>query len=186
MRVFGLRPGSSPTPGVDLGGLVPNPDSAVLGWLLFVCSDFHDFRTHGPRMRLKDIYASSGIFLTRASSSATTVDRRPCRGQMVPTLSTVFASAFAAGSEGGTDPCDAPAAVTKLLRNRARHRQCWGRLSPGRGCVPHAEWLFLDSGTVPPNSATRLVHGRRRFGVTWENHREYNCGWGMLLVGCFG
>ena len=57
IRPCGLSTRSSPTPGVGLSVLVPRPESAVLGGLLFTSSNFRDFRAHGPRMRIDDVFA---------------------------------------------------------------------------------------------------------------------------------
>ena len=43
IRACGLRASSFPTPGVGLSGLVPRPESAVLGGLPFASLDFRDF-----------------------------------------------------------------------------------------------------------------------------------------------
>ena len=71
MRACGLRTRSSPPPGVALSGLVPLPESTVLGGLPFVSSDFRDFRAHGPRMRIDDLSAPSGRFVPCVSAAVT-------------------------------------------------------------------------------------------------------------------
>ena len=43
IRACGLRTRAAPIPGVGLSGLVPHPESAVLGGLPFASSDFRDF-----------------------------------------------------------------------------------------------------------------------------------------------
>ena len=43
IQACGLRTRASPIPGVGLSGLVPHPESAVLGGLPFASSDFRDF-----------------------------------------------------------------------------------------------------------------------------------------------
>ena len=63
IRVCGLNTPSSPIPGVGFGGLVPRTESAVLGGLPFTSTDYCDFRTHAPRMRIDDLFASSGGFV---------------------------------------------------------------------------------------------------------------------------
>ena len=42
------------------------------------------FRTHGPHMRIDDLYAPSGRFVVRVSASVATVDRCPGRGRALP------------------------------------------------------------------------------------------------------
>ena len=61
VRACRLRIPSSPIPGVGLGGLVPRTESAVLGGHPFTSTDFCDFRTHGPRTRIDDLSALSGV-----------------------------------------------------------------------------------------------------------------------------
>ena len=56
----GLLTLSTPVPGVGLGGLVPQPDSAVSGGLPLSSTGFRDFRAHGPRMRIDDLSAPTG------------------------------------------------------------------------------------------------------------------------------
>ena len=74
IRRVGRRCGTSqPTPTpltckvvVDytcLGGLAPSDPSSGLGGLPLSPHDFHDFRQHGPRMRVDDLLASSGEFV---------------------------------------------------------------------------------------------------------------------------
>ena len=79
IRACELRTRASPIPGVGLSGLVPHPESAVLGGLPFASSDFRDFRTHGPRMRIDDLSAPSGRFVARVTAAVTTDDCRPGR-----------------------------------------------------------------------------------------------------------
>ena len=79
-RACGLRTRASPIPGVGLSGLVPHPESAILGGFTFTSSDFCDFRTHGPRMRIGDLSAPSGRFVARVTATVTTDDCRPGRG----------------------------------------------------------------------------------------------------------
>ena len=64
----GLLTPSTSVPGIGLGGLVPQPDSAALGGLPLTSTDFCDFRTHGPRMRIDDLSVSTGRFVARVSA----------------------------------------------------------------------------------------------------------------------
>ena len=82
IRVCGLRTRSSPIPGVGLSGLVPHPESAVMGGLPFASSDRCDFRAHGPRMRIDNLFAPSGRFVTRVTAAVATDDCRPGRGEL--------------------------------------------------------------------------------------------------------
>ena len=116
IRACGLRTGSSPVPGVGLSGLVPNPDSAVLGGLPFASSDFRDFRVHGPRMRIDDLSAPSVSFVARVSASVTTADCRLGRGATFPAADSAFASVFAIPSEDGQDSAEVLAAATAVAQ----------------------------------------------------------------------
>ena len=88
----GFRTRPSPIPGVGLSGLVPHPESAVLGGLPSAPSDFRKFRADGPRMRMDDISDPSGRFVARATAAVTTDDFRPGRGDFFPGADTAFAS----------------------------------------------------------------------------------------------
>ena len=118
IRACGLRTRSSPTPGVGLGGLVPRTESAVLGGLPFTSSDFRDFRTHGPRMRIDDLSALSGRFVARVSASVATVDRRPGLRVLSPAANAAFASVFVVPPGGDQGSAEAPAAAT-IVAQRA-------------------------------------------------------------------
>ena len=59
---------------------MPRTERAVVGGLSFTSADFCDFRIHGPRMRIDDLFAPSEIFVARVSASIATVDRFPGRG----------------------------------------------------------------------------------------------------------
>ena len=52
---------------ISLGGLAPSDSSSGLGGITLSPYDFQDFRQHGPRMRVDDLDAPSGEFVTRAS-----------------------------------------------------------------------------------------------------------------------
>ena len=117
IQACGLRARSSPTPGVGLGGLVPRPESAVLGGLPVASSDFCDFRTNGPRMRIGNLSASSGRFVARVSASVTTAHHCLGRGGFFPAADTAFSSDFAVPSEGGTSSAEDPAAATAVAQH---------------------------------------------------------------------
>ena len=117
IRACGLRIRSSPIPGVGLSGLVPRPESAVLGGLLFASSDFCDFRARGPCMKIDDLSAPTGRFVTRVSAAVTTANRRLCRGYFFPAADTAFASFFAVPSEGATGSAEAPTAATAAAQH---------------------------------------------------------------------
>ena len=100
-----------------MDGLVPRTESAVLGWAPFHPSaDFCDFRTHGPRMRIDDLSASSGSFVALVSASVATVDCCPDRGRALPVADNDFASVFAVPTEVGTGFAEAPAATKTVAQ----------------------------------------------------------------------
>ena len=55
---------------------MPHPDSAVLGELPLTSTDLRNFRTHGPRMRVDDLSASTERFVARVSAFVGTNDDR--------------------------------------------------------------------------------------------------------------
>ena len=73
IKVCWLSTPSPPIPGVGLGGLMPRTESALLGETLFTSVDHCGFRTHGPRMRIKDLSAPSGRFFARFSASVASI-----------------------------------------------------------------------------------------------------------------
>ena len=91
IRVCRLNTPSSPIPGVGLGGLVPRTEHAVLAGLPFTSADYCNFRTHGPRIRINDLFAPSGKFVARVSASVATVDRWPGRERALPSAENDFA-----------------------------------------------------------------------------------------------
>ena len=117
IRACGLRTRASPIPGVGLSGLVPHPESAFLGGLPFVSSDFRDFRVHGPRVRIDGISAPSRRFVACVPAAVTTVNRRPRRGAIFPAANTAFASGLAVPFEGGTGSAEAPAAAMAVAKH---------------------------------------------------------------------
>ena len=65
---------STSVPGIGLGGLVPQPDSAVLCGLPRTSTDFRVLRVHGPRMRIDDLSAPTGRFAARVPAFVGTGD----------------------------------------------------------------------------------------------------------------
>ena len=114
IRACGLRTRASPIPRVGLSGLVPHPESAAWGGLPFASSDFRDFRTYGPRMRIDDLSARSGRFVTRVIAAN---DCRSGRREFFPATNTAFASFFTVPSGGGTGSAEAPAAATSVAQH---------------------------------------------------------------------
>ena len=115
IRVCGLNTPSSSIPGVDLGGLVPRTESTVLGGLLLTSADYCDCRTHWPRMKIDDLSAPSGRFVSRVSASVGTVDRCPGREWALLTADIAFASVFTVPTEVGAGSAEAPAAAAAVV-----------------------------------------------------------------------
>ena len=116
IRAWGLNTPSSPIPGVGFGGQVPRTERAALGGLPFTSAGFFDFHTHGPRMRIDDLSAPSGIFVDRVSASVATVDRCPGRGRTLPAADNDFASVFAVPTEVGKGSAEAQVAGTAIAQ----------------------------------------------------------------------
>ena len=117
IQACGLRTHSSPIPGASSSGLIPRPESTVLGGLPFASLDFPDFRTHGPCMRIDDVSAPSGKFAARLTAAVTTDYCRLGREECFSAADTAFASVFAVPSEGGTGSAEGPAAATSFARH---------------------------------------------------------------------
>ena len=101
---------------VGLGGLVPLTESAVLRELPLTSTEFFDFRTHGPRIRVDELCALSKGFVARVCASVTTVDRCLGRGWTVPAADNDFAWVFAIPTEVGTGSAEASAAATAVAQ----------------------------------------------------------------------
>ena len=87
-----------------------------LGGLPFTSGDVCDFRTHGPRMGIDDLSASSESFVARVSASVATVDRCPGRGRALPAADDAFASVLAVPTEVSTGSAEASAAATTVTQ----------------------------------------------------------------------
>ena len=88
IRACGRRDSASPISGVGPSRMVPETESDGSGGLPFASSDFRDFRTHRPRMRIDDLSAPSGGFVAHVTATVTTDDCRSGRGEhsLPPTL----------------------------------------------------------------------------------------------------
>ena len=95
VRACGLLTPSTSIPGIGLGGLVPQPDSAVLGGLPLTSTDFRYFRAHEPRMRIDDLSAPTGRFVAHVSASVGTGDDRLGRAPFWPAADATFSSGLA-------------------------------------------------------------------------------------------
>ena len=93
-RACGLSTSTSQVAGVGWGGLVPRPDSDVLGGLSSASSAFRDDCAHRPRMRIDGISDPSGRFVAGEAACLTTVDIRPGRGDVLPAANTACVSGF--------------------------------------------------------------------------------------------
>ena len=97
-----------------LGGLVPRTERAALGGLSLTSTEFHDFRTHEPRITIDGLSASSGRLVARGSASIVTAKSRTARGPISPAADTVFTSTFAIPTEGGKGSVETLAATTTV------------------------------------------------------------------------
>ena len=99
-----------------LGGLVPRTEHAALGGLPLTSTEFHDFRTHEPRIRIDGLSASPGRFVARVFAPVATTEGCTGHGSISPAAGTVFASAFAIPIEGGTGSAEVLAAATPIAQ----------------------------------------------------------------------
>ena len=99
VRACGLLTPST-VPGIGLGGLLPQPDSAVLGGLLLASTTFRDIRVHGPSMRIDALSAPAGIFVSRVFAVVGTGDNRLGRAPFWPTANAFFHSRFRGALRG--------------------------------------------------------------------------------------
>ena len=79
-----------------------------VGYLPSTSSDFRNFRTHGPRMRIGNLSAPSGRFVARVSASVVTVDRRPGSRTFSPTANAAFRFNFCRTLRGRPGLCGSP------------------------------------------------------------------------------
>ena len=112
IQACGHRTPSSPTLEVGVGGLEPRTESAVLGGLQFTPSDFSDFFTHGPHMRIDGLSVSSRRIVACVSASIATVYCRPCLSVFTPAANTSFAPVFVVHNGGNQGSAEKPAAAT--------------------------------------------------------------------------
>ena len=151
------------SPGIIcLGGLVPHPDSAVLGGLPVTSTDFRDFRAHGPRMRIDDLSAPTGRFVARVSSFVGTSDDRPGRAIFWPAADATLTPVFAMPSEATppdlpprapTPPPEASVALPPTGRISARMRR---RTTAAAGAAQSAVDYGFGPGRVPRTSPSRV------------------------------
>ena len=114
VRACGLLTPSTSVPGIGLGGLVPQPDSAVLGGLPLISTEYRDFRARSPRMRNCDLSAPTGRFVAHVSAFVGTDDDRLGRPPLWPAADATFTSVFAEpfGATPATPPEFPPRAPT--------------------------------------------------------------------------
>ena len=89
-----------------------------LEWAAFNSSDFRDFGVHGTRVRIDDLSAFSGRFVTRVFASVATVDCRPGLDFSSPTVISAFGSVLVVPTGGDQGSAEAPAAAT-IVAQRA-------------------------------------------------------------------
>ena len=68
VKAFGLLTPYTSIPGIMVGRLVPQPDSAVLGGLPLTFTDLRDISAHGSSMRIDVLSTPTGRFVARVSA----------------------------------------------------------------------------------------------------------------------
>ena len=101
---------------IVLGGLVPRTKHAALSGLPLTFTEFHDFRTHEPRIRTDGLAAPPGRFVARVSASVVNAEDCTGRESISPAADTVFASVFAKPIEDGTGSAEALATATPIAQ----------------------------------------------------------------------
>ena len=166
IKVCGLNTPSSPIQGVDLGGLVPRTEHAVLdGGFPFTSADYSDFRTYGPRIRFDAFSAPSGRFVSHVCASVATVHRSPGRGRALPAAYIDFASVFAVLTEVGAGSAEAPTTTTAVAQPTPSRSTTQGTDSvetTGPTASASASPGSPESRTVKPSSDSILTRTRRR------------------------
>ena len=79
-------------------------------------TEFHDFLTREPRVRIDGLSAPPGRFAARVSVSVATAEFYTGRGSISPATDTVFASVSAMPTEGGTGSTEARVAATTVAQ----------------------------------------------------------------------
>ena len=170
-----------------MGGPVTRTKSAVLGRLPFT-SDFRDFHTHGPRMRIGELSAPSGSFVARASASVTTVDRCLGGGWAFPAADNAFASFLAAPTEVGTGSAEVPAAATTVGQPTSFLRSSTQETDSGETAGPTVSAPVPPGPPAPPTAKPSLdrisTRTRRRTAIAAGNAPpavDYGFGLGRAL-----
>ena len=94
VRACNLLSPSTSVPGIGLGWLVLQPDSAFFGGLPLTSTVFCDFRAHGPRMRINDVSAPTGKFVARVVGFVGTGDDRLGHAPLWPATDATSTSVF--------------------------------------------------------------------------------------------
>ena len=151
-----------------MGGLVRRTESAVSGRLPFNSSHFTDFRTHGQRMRIDDLFASLGRFVARVSASVTTVERRPGLRVFSPVADAAFAYFFVVTPRGDQGSAEAPDAATIATQRALPPTILQGEdfamntapaasapSDPGSAGAPAAAATIVAQSAPPPTSTSQ-------------------------------
>ena len=158
VRVCRLHTSSASVPSIGLGGLVPQPDSAIPGGLLLIPTDSRDFRAHGPRMRIDEFVLlpgeSSPVFLL---SSIPVMTASAVNRFGLPPIS-FFAVPFGATLPelpplAPTPPSEASVALppSDLISTRARRKTV-----AAAGAAHPAVDYGSEPGMVPRSSSFRV------------------------------
>ena len=158
VRACGLLTPST-VPGIGLGGLLPQPDSAVLGGLLLASTTFRDIRVHGPSMRIDALSAPAGIFVSRVFAVVGTGYNRLGRAlRPTPFFTLVFAVLSGATPPTlpprcPTPPSEASVALPPMGRISIRTRR---RTGAAAGAAHFAVDYGFGPGRVPRTSPSRV------------------------------
>ena len=136
-----------------LGGLVLHTERAALDAPPLTSTDFHDLRTHGPRIEVDGISASTGTFVARVFASVTTAEGGTGCGSILPAADTVFASGFAVPIEGDKGPSEALAAAMIVAQPTTLSRSSTQETDSDATTGPIVS-ASASLGTAVPSSAT--------------------------------
>ena len=181
VRACGLLTPSTSVPGICLGGLVPQPDSAVSGGLPITSTDFRDFSAHGPCMRIDDLSAPTGRFVARAPAFVGTGDDRLGRALIWPATDVAFTPVYAVPfgttppelpPRAPTPPSETSVALPPTGRIFARTRR---RTAAAAGAAQPAVDHGFGPGRAPGASSSRIDPRRafRALGFLWLPPRAY-------------
>ena len=118
-------------------------------------TEFHNFRTHEPRIRIDGLSESPGKFVARVSASVATT--KDCTGgkSISRAADTVFASFFAIPIEGGTGSAEALSAATPSAEPTYLYRRSTQKTAPAATTGSTVSVSALLGIPAPPSSTMR-------------------------------